>query len=224
MKKLFLAGAVTLLMVVAILTAGCATTTTPTPTPTQGTQTTATSANATAVTNVSQYLTTTMKDRNFTIVTPFSPQANPQNGFARYSGVVSDRNGTYDVTYYAFNTPQAAQARYHGFVNRYVARGYEMMQQNSTTWSGFDSASSTGIGVEYGTSPLMPYYVMVMRSYSTASQTPIQQSMWLHMWGEMREHMGPNLGQNLAPDMRQHMQEEMHEHMNEGMPMMGGRT
>ncbi len=67
-------------MVVVVLTAGCATTTTPSPTPTQGTQTTATSTNATGVTNVSQYLTTTMQDRNFTIVTPFSPQTNPQNG------------------------------------------------------------------------------------------------------------------------------------------------
>jgi len=224
MKKLFLAGAVSLLMVVAVLTAGCATTTTPSPTPTQGTQATTTSTNVTGVTNVSQYLTTTMQDRNFTIVTPFSPQTNPQNGFVRYSGLVSDRNGTYDVTYYTFNTPQAAQARYHEFVNRYLTRGYTIMQQNSTAWSGFNSASSMGVGVEYGTSPLMPYYVMVMRSYSTAPQTPIQQSMWSHMWGEMREHMGPNLGQNLAPDMRQHMHEEMYEHMSEGMPMMGGRT
>jgi hypothetical protein len=224
MKKLFLPGAVALLMVVAVLTAGCATTTTPSPTPTQGTQTNATSTNATAATNVSQYLTNTMQDRNFTIVTPFSPQANPQNGFVRYSGVVSDRNGTYDVTYYALNTSQDAQARYHGFVNRYMAHGYAMMQQNSTTWSGFNSASSMGVGVEYGTSPLMPYYVMVMRSHSTVPQTPVQQSMWSHMWGEMREHMGPNLGQNLAPDKRQHMQEEMYEYMSEGMPMMGGRT
>ncbi|MGB8310937.1 MAG: hypothetical protein WCE81_03615 [Halobacteriota archaeon] len=206
MKKLFLAGAVALLMVAAVLTAGCATTTTPSPTPTHGTQTTAISTNATTgVTNVSQYLTTTMQDRNFTIVTSFSPQPNPRNGFVRYSGVVSDRNGTYNVTYYAFNTPQAAQTRYHGFVNGYMTRGYAMMQQNSTTWSGFNSASSMGVGVEYGTSPLMPYYVMVMRSYSTAPQTPMQQSMWSHMWGEIREHMGPNLGQNLAPDMRQHM-------------------
>ena len=206
MKKLFLAGAVALLMVAAVLTAGCATTTTPSPTPTHGTQTTAISTNATTgVTNVSQYLTTTMQDRNFTIVTSFSPRPNPRNGFVRYSGVVSDRNGTYNVTYYAFNTPQAAQTRYHGFVNGYMTRGYAMMQQNSTTWSGFNSASSMGVGVEYGTSPLMPYYVMVMRSYSTAPQTPMQQSMWSHMWGEIREHMGPNLGQNLAPDMRQHM-------------------
>ena len=228
-KKLSLAGAAVFLMVVVILIAGCATTTTNNTTttgPTQGTQLTTATAGAT---NVSQYLTATMQDRGYAIVTPFSRQATMQNGAVPYSGIVSDSNGTYNVTYEVMNTPQDTQARYQEVVNGYMARGYTMMQQNSTAWSGFNSASSMGTGVSYGTSPLMPYYVMTMTGYSRSPQMPLQPGMWSHMWGEMWYCCtGPYMGQNLTPDMRQHMQEEMYEHMGGtpygGGPMMGGRT
>ena len=70
--------------------------------------------------------------------------------------MVSDSTGTYNVTYEVMNGPQAAQARYQELVNGYVVRGYTMMQQNSTSWSGFNFTSSMGAGVSYGTSPLMP--------------------------------------------------------------------
>ncbi len=220
MKKLLLAGATVFLIVMIVLIAGCATTTTNnTTSPSQGTQPTTV---ITEPTNVSQYLTVTMQNMGFTIVMPFSRQATMQNGAVPYSGVVSDSNGTYNVTYEVFNTPQAAQARYQELVNGYMARGYTMMQQNSTVWSGFNSASSMGAGVSYGTSPLMPYYVMTMTGYSKSPQAPFQPSMWSHMWGEMWYCcMGPYMGQNLTPAMRQHMREEMYEHMG-GMPYGGG--
>jgi len=220
MKKLLLAGAAVCLMVVAVLIAGCTTTTTNNTTstgPTQGTQPTTA---ITGATNVSQYLTVTMQNRGFAIVTPFSRQATMQNGAVPYSGVVSDSNGTYNVTYEVMNTSQAAQARYQEVANGYVASGYTMTQQNSTAWSGFDSASSMGAGVSYGTSPLMPYYVMTMTGYSKSPQVPFQPGMWSHMWGEMWYCcMGPYMGYNISPDMRQHMQEEMNEHMGENFDM-----
>ncbi len=226
MKRLLLAGAAVFLMVAAVLIAGCTTTTTnntTSPTTTQGTQqTTAT----TGATNVGQYLTATMQNRGFTIVTPFSRQATMQNGAVPYSGVVSDSNGTYNVAYEVMNTPQDTQVRYQEVVNGYVAQGYTMTQQNSTAWSGFNSASSMGAGVSYGTSPLMPYYVMTMTGHSTSPQRPLQQSMWSHMWGEMWYCcMGPYMGYNISPDMREHMQQEMNEHMGGtpyGMPYGGG--
>ena len=221
MKKLLLAGAAVYLMVVVVLIAGCTTTTTNNTTMT-----------TTGETNVSQYLTTTMQDRGFTIVTPFSRQATMQNGAVPYGGIVSNANGTYNVTYEVFNTTQDAQARYQEVVNGYVANRYTMMQQNSTAWSGFNPASSMGAGVSYGTSPLMPYYVMTMTGYSRSPQVPLQPGMWSHMWREMYEHMSPYLGQNLTYTMWQHMREEMYEHMGGtpygmpygGGPMMGGRT
>ena len=82
MKKLLSAGAVVCLMVVAVLIAGCTTTTTnnTTMTTTQDTQPTTATARAT---NVSQYLTASMQDRGFTMVTPFSRQATLQNGTVR---------------------------------------------------------------------------------------------------------------------------------------------
>jgi hypothetical protein len=231
MKKLLLAGTAVCLMVVAVLIAGCTTTTTnntTTTSPTQGTQPTTV---ITGATNVSQYLTVTMQNGGFAIVMPFSRQATMQNGAVPYSGVVSDANGTYNLTYEVFTTPQAAQARYQELVNGYVTHGYTTMQQNSTVWSGFNSASSMGAGVSYGTSPLMPYYVGIMVGYSKNPQAPFQPSAWSHTWGGMWYCcMGPYMGYNISPEMREHMQEEMREHMDgtpyggpygEG-PMMGG--
>ena len=214
MKKPLLAGAAVCLIVVAVLIAGCTTTTTNNTTTTGLTQGTQPTTAITGATSVSQYLMATMQNRGFAIVTPFSRQATMQNGAVPYSGVVSDSNGTYNVTYEVMNTQQAAQARYQEVVNVYVASGYAMMQQNSTAWSGFNSASSMGAGVSYGMSPLMPYYVMMMTSYSAGSQRPLQPSTWLYTWrGMWYCCMGPYLGRNLAPYMWQHMQEEMYEHM-----------
>jgi hypothetical protein len=229
MKKLLLAGAAVCLIVVAVLIAGCTTTTTNNTTTTSPTQGTQPMTAATGATNVSQYLTVTMQNRGFAIVMPFSRQVTEQNGAVHYSGVVSDSNGTYNVTYEVMNSPQAAQARYQELVNGYVARGYTMMQQNSTSWSGFNFTSSMGAGVSYGTSPLMPYYVMTMTGYSESPQMPLQPGTWSHMWGEMWYCcMGPYMGQDLTPDMRQHMREEMYEHMGgtpySGGPVMDGRT
>ena len=225
-KKLLLAGVAVFLIVVVVLIAGCATTTTNNTTttgPAQGTEPTTVTAGAT---NVSRYLTVTMQDRGFPIVMPFSRQATMQNGAVPYSGVVSDSNGTYSVTYEVMNTPQDAQARYQEIVNGYMARGYTMMQQNSTEWSGFDSASSMGAGVSYGTSPLMPHYVVMMTGHARSPHVLLQPDMWSHMWGEMYEHMDPHLGQNLAPAMWKHTREELYEHTGGmpygGEPMMGG--
>ena len=214
MKKLLLAGTAVCLIVAVILIAGCTTTTTNNTTgPTQGQPTTTTAR----PTNVSQYLTGTMQDQGFTIVTPFSRQATTQNGAVPYSGIVSDSNGTYNVTYEVMNTPQAAQVRYQEAVNGYASSGYTTMQQNSTSWSGFNSASSMGAGVSYGASPLMPYYVMTMTGYSVGSQRPLQPSTWSNTWGGMWYCcMGPYMGRGLAPAMWQHMREEMYEHMGGG--------
>jgi len=189
MKKLSSAGAAVCLMVVAVLIAGCTTTTTnnTTMTTTQGTQRTTATAGAT---NASQYLTATMQDRGFTIVTPFSRQATLKNGAVPYSGVVSDSNCIYNVTYEVFNTAQAAQARYQEVINGYATRGYTIMHQNSTAWSGFNLGSSKGVDVLFGASPLMPYHVIrrdiaftgVWWSFHTSPSWPysIQHSRGMH--------------------------------------------
>ena len=45
-----------------------------------------------------QYLGTTMRQLDFTVVTPFAQQPNPQLGIAVYNGTVRDANGTYAVS------------------------------------------------------------------------------------------------------------------------------
>jgi hypothetical protein len=215
MKKWFLAGTLAALIVAAILTAGCMTSTSPSPSP--GTQTTT----AAAATNVSQYLATTMQHRNFTVVKTFSLQVNSQ-GIASYNGTVTDRNGTYNVSVEVMNTTQDAQTRYQALVSGYMGMGYTTLEQNSTTWQGFNATSSMGAGVEYGASPLIPNYVMVLTGAASGPQAPFQQSMWSHMWDVMHEHtsdgnMGPGMSQDLSADMRSQMQNEMREHMGGGM-------
>jgi len=158
MKKLLSAGAVVCLMVVAVLIAGCTTTTTnnTTMTTTQDTQPTTATARAT---NVSQYLTASMQDRGFTMVTPFSRQATLQNGTVRYNGVGRDSKCICNETYDVFNTVPDAQARYQDVVNGYVTHGYTMIHQNSTAWSG-SLASSKAVEVLFDTSPLMHSHVI----------------------------------------------------------------
>jgi hypothetical protein len=209
MKKSFLAGTLAVVMLAAVLAAGCTFPMTSSPTSTPSSQ------------NVSQYLTTKMQERNFTMMTPFSLQPNPQTGIAMYNGTASDSNGTYAISVQAWNNAQAAQTQFTSLRDTFTGQGYVTVQQNATMWSGFNASTRTGAAVEYGTSPLMPYYVMVITG-GAVGQAPYQQNMWQHMWDEMHEHMGdgggmgPYMGQGITSDMRSHMQEEMEEHMGSG--------
>jgi hypothetical protein len=217
MKKSFLAGTLAVVMLVAILAAGCTSPTTSSPTPTPST-TTATTTTTAAPQNVSQYLATTMQQRNFTVVTPFSLQASPQAGIAVYNGTVSDNNGTYAVSVQASNNTQTTQAQFLSLRTMFMGQGYAAVQQNATAWSGFNANAQRGAAVEYGSSPLMPYYVMVITG-GAIGQAPFQQTMWQHMWDEMHEHMGnsggmgPDMGQGMNANTRSQMQQEMQEHM-----------
>ena len=74
-----------------------------------------------------------------------------------------------------------------------------------------------GVSVEYGTSPLIPYYMMVTTG-DAIGQASFRQAMWQHLWDEMHEHMGyggvgPYMGQGMNANMRTRMQQEMEEHM-----------
>lgn len=109
----------------------------------------------------------------------------------------------------------------------YMGWGYSQVQANATAWSGFNASSQRGANVEYGESPLIPSYVMVVTGGSTGQRTH-QQSKWQHMLDEMQEHMGHNggpgsyMGRGMTSDMRSHTQEEMEEHMGSGGMMGGG--
>jgi hypothetical protein len=169
-----------------------------------------------------------MQQRNFTVVTPFSPQASPQAGIAVYNGTVSDNNGTYSVSVQAYNNTQTAQAQFLSLRTMFMGQGYATVQQNATAWSGFIASAQRGAAAEYGSSPLMPYYVMVTTG-GAVGQAPFQQTMWQHMLDEMHEHvgngggMGPYMGQGMNADMRTEMQQEMQEHMGSGFGgMMDG--
>jgi hypothetical protein len=218
MKKSFLAGTLAVVMIAAILAAGCTTPTTSSPTPTPSASTATSVAEEQAVT---QYLTNTMQQRNFTVVTPFSLQASPQAGVVAYNATVSDSNGTYAVSVRAFNTTQAAQAQFLSLRNMYLGQGYSALFQNATAWSGFNASARMGAAVEYGTSPLIPYYMMVITG-GAVKQAPFQQTMWQDMWDEMHEHlgnyggMGPYMGYGLSNDTINDMRNEMQEHMGSG--------
>ena len=99
-----------------------------------------------------------------------------------------------------------------------MGQGYATVQQNATAWSGFNASAQRGASVEYGSSPLMPYYCMVITG-SAAGQTSFQQTMWQYMWDEMHEHMvngggmGPYMGQGMNANTRSQMQQEMQQHM-----------
>jgi hypothetical protein len=220
MKKSFLAGTLTVVMLAAVLAAGCTSSSTSSPTPTPSAST-ATTTTAGAVQNVSQYLATMMQQLNFTVATPFSLQPSPQAGIAVYNGTVRDSNGTYVVSVQACDNASTAQARFDSLRNMFVGQGYTTVQQNVTAWSGFNANTQKGAAVEHGSSPLMPYYCMVITG-GAAGQAPYQQNMWQHMWDEMHEHMGdgggmgPYMGQGITSDTRSHMQEEMEEHMGSG--------
>jgi len=216
MKKSFLAGALAVVMLAAVLAAGCTFPMTSSPTSTPSTQ------------NVSQYLTTMMQERNFTMMTPFSSQSSLQTGTAVYNGTASDNNGTYNVSVRTWNNAQTAQTQFTSLRNMFTGQGYATVQQNATMWSGFNTSARTGAAVEYGTSPLMPYYVMVITG-GAVGQTPLQQTMWQHMWdvlhmpGNDGSGMGPYMGQGMNATMRAGMQQEMQEHMGSGFGgMMGG--
>ena len=214
MKKSLLAGALAVVMLGAVLVAGCTSPTTSSPTPTVSPSVTTTAITAQ---NVSQYLTTTMQQRNFTVVTPFALQASPP-GTAVYNATVSDQNGTYTVSVWSFNTSAAAQAQFTSMRNTFAGEGYAAVQQNATVWSGFNASARHGASVEYGTSPLIPHYMMVITGGATG-QAPFEQAMWTHAWDEMHERlsngggMGPYMGYGVATAMLDRMQQEMSEHM-----------
>jgi hypothetical protein len=221
MKKSFLAGALAVVMLAAVLAAGCTSSTTSSPTPTSGASTTTTTTSAAENQTVIQYLATTMQQRNFTVVTPFSQQANQQAGIDMYNGTVSDHNGTYAVSVQACNNASTAQAHFNSLRTMFMGQGYATVQQNATAWLGFNASAQRGAAVEYGSSTLMPYYCMVITGGATG-QTSFQQTMWQHMWDEMHEHMGDSgglgsdMGRGVSSDMLSDMQQEMQEHMGSG--------
>ena len=217
MKKSFLAGPLSVVILAAVLAAGCTFPTTSSPTSTPSSQ------------NVSQYLTTMMQERNFTMMTPFSFQPSPQTGMAIYNGTVSDNNGTYTVSVQAWNNTQTALAQFGALKTMFLGQGYAVVQQNATAWLGFNASARTGAAIEYGTSPLMPYYTMVITG-SAVGQTPFQQAMWQHMWDVVHSQndngggIGHYMGVGMNATMRNAMQQEMQEHMGVGFGsgMMGG--
>src|SRR5665647_149995 len=98
-----------------------------------------------------------------------------------------------------------------------------------TAWLGFNASARTGAAIEYGTSPLMPYYTMVITG-SAVGQTPFQQAMWQHMWDVVHSQngngggMGVYMGVGMNATMRNAMQQEMQEHVGSGFsPDMTGK-
>ena len=214
MKKPFLAGTLAVVMLAAILAAGCTSPTTSSPTPTS----TANTTSAAEEQAVAQYLATTMQQLNFTVVTPFSLQSSPQAGVVVYNGTVSNDNGTYAVSVQAYNNTQTSQAQFLSLRTMFMGQGYATVQQNATAWSGFNASARGGAAVEYGSSPLMPYYGMVIAG-GAIGQAPFQQAMWQHMWDDMHGRtgngggMGPYMGYGMSANARSQMQQEMQEHM-----------
>ncbi|MGZ8884811.1 MAG: hypothetical protein ACXW0U_07875, partial [Halobacteriota archaeon] len=144
MKKPFLAGALAVVMLAAVLAAGCTSPTTSSPTPTPSASTTTTTTSAAANQTVIQYLATTMQQLNFTVATPFSLQPSPQAGIAVYNGTVSDKNGTYAVSVQACNNASTAQAHFNSLRTMFMGQGYATVQQNATAWSGFNANTQRG--------------------------------------------------------------------------------
>jgi hypothetical protein len=167
---------------------------------------------------IAQYLATTMQRLNFTVVSPFSLQPSSQPGVVMYNGTVSDNNGTYAVSVQAYNNTQTAQAQFLSLRTMFVGQGYAALQQNATAWSGFNASARRGAAVEYGSSPLMPNYGMVITG-GAIGQAPFQQTMWQHVWEDMHERignaggMGSYMGYGMNANTRSEMQQEMQEHM-----------
>jgi hypothetical protein len=168
-----------------------------------------------------------MQQLNFTMVSPFSLQPSPQAGIAVYNGTVSDNNGTYAVSVQACNNASTAQAHFDSMRTLFMGQGYAAVQQNASAWSGFNASAQRGAAVEYGNSPLMPYYCTVITG-GAVGQAPFQQAMWQHAWDDMQDRtgngggMGPYMGYGMNEDTRTDMQQEMQEHMgsNFGSGMM----
>jgi hypothetical protein len=220
MKKSFLAGILAVVLV-AVLTAGCATnptTTSPTATPTPSTATT-----AAVPQNVSQLLADATQQQNFTVVTPFTVQPSTPSGTAVYNGTVSDSNGTYVVSVKACDNAQVAQTQFTTLTDAFVSQGFPTVQQNATMWIGFNATTGRGAAVQHGSSPLMPYYCMVI----TGGGNGYLQSMWMTMWDHLNEYhantygMGPHMGAGINANLRSTMQQEMEERM--GSRFAGGR-
>jgi hypothetical protein len=221
MKKPLLAGTLAVVMLAAVLAAGCTSSSTSSPTPTPSASTATTTTTAAGDQAIIHYLGTTMQQLNFTVATPFSLQPSPQVGIAVYNGTVRDSNGSYAVSVQACNNASTAQAHFDSLRTMFMGQGSATVQQNATAWSGFNANAQRGAAVEHGTSALMPYYCMVITG-GAVGQARFQQTMWQHMLDEMHEHMGnsgglgPDMGQGMNADMRTDMQQEMQEHMGSG--------
>jgi len=213
-KKSFLAGTLAVLMLAAVCAAGCTGPTPSSPTPTPTANTTAAAEDQAIV----QYLATTMQQLNFTVVAPFSQQASSQAGVVVYNGTVSDNNGTYAVSVQAYNDTQTAQAQFLSLRTMFMGQGYATVQQNATAWSGFNASARRGAAAEYGSSPLMPYYGVVITG-GAIGQAPFEQTTWQHLWDDMHKRidnaggMGPYMGYGMNANTRSQMQQEMQEHM-----------
>ncbi len=214
MNKLLLAAMLAVVMLTPVFATGCVSPMmTPTPTPGTGT--------AAASQNVSQYLTNVMRERNFTMMAPFALQSSTQPGVAVYNATVRDQNGTYVVSVQAWNSTQGAQSQFLSMRTTFMGQGYAPVQQNATMWSGFNTSTRNGAAVEYGTSPLMPSYMMVITGGATG-QGSFQQSMWQHMWDVVHvpnsdgSGMGFHMGQGMGATTRAGMQQQMQEHMGSG--------
>ncbi len=138
-----------------------------------------------------------------------------------YNATVRDQNGTYVVSVQAWNSTQGAQSQFLSMRTMFMGQGYAPVQQNATMWSGFNTSTGNGAAVEYGISPLMPNYMMVITGGSTG-QGSFQQSMWQHMWDAVHipnsdgSGMGSHMGQGMGATMRAGMQQQMQEHMGSG--------
>jgi hypothetical protein len=219
-KKSFLAGTLAMVVLAAVLAAGCTNPLTASPTPSSSNATT------TATENVSQFLGATMQQQSFSIVTPFLAQPNTPNGIAQYDGTVSDSNGVYLVSFRDCNDPQLAQTQFTSLRDTYIGQGYATVQQTGTYWVGFNPNTGKGASVEYGTSPLMPNYCMVITGGGAPGYPPYQQAMWTTAWNNVHQYhpndkgygVGQYMGQGMNDQRRVPMQQEIQTHRSPQPP------
>ncbi len=229
MRNVVLAITLSIVMLTTVLAAGCTSplTSSPTPTPSEqtgsatatGTPTVTVSPTAAGQQTVTQYLTAIVQQQNFVVVTPFVQQQSVQPGVAIYNCTVKDQNGTYIVSVQACNDLQTAQAQFLAQQTLFINQGYVQVQQTATTWYAFNSQTQQGCEIEYGTSPLIPYYCMVTTGGSNG-QTTFQPVMFQHVVIQLHEKVsngdgfGQNLGQGADSDTRAKIQQQVKVHIN----------
>ncbi len=228
MKKPFLAATLAAVVLAIVLTAGCvnplASSPSPTPsetatcTPTPTATATAT-PRATGQQTINQYLTTIVQQQNFVVVNSFVQQPSPQAGVAVYNSTVRNQNGTYNVSVQACSNIQIAQTQFISQQAAFISQGYVQVQSNATFWYGFNKQLQQGASVEYGTSPLIPYYCMVVTGGSTG-QTTFEQIMFqqvlvqLHARVSSGDGLGQNLGQGTDSNTRVKIRQQVNVNIN----------